>query len=227
MRETDKGGEQEKKVEWGRKREGGRERNRDRERKRNRDKRCCWPCWPIFSISGTQCLSSPIIAPFSAVLANFLHLKLHPEDRFSWAAGQSTPYLRPHASKVIGSVPATRIQIWCLSSPILASFSAVLANFLHFKLHPEDRFSWMAGQSTHNLSNNRSKAIGSVPATGVQIWCLSSPILAPFFCVLANFLHLKLHPEDRFSWAASQSTQNLRPHASKVIGSVPIAWVHI
>ena len=36
----------------------------------------------------------------------YRNFKLHPDDRFSWAAGQSTYYCRTHASKAIGSVPA-------------------------------------------------------------------------------------------------------------------------
>jgi hypothetical protein len=31
-----------------------------------------------------------------------------------------------------------------------------LVKILHFKLHPDDRFSWAAGQSTHYRSTHRS-----------------------------------------------------------------------
>jgi hypothetical protein len=44
-------------------------------------------------------------------LVKILHFKLHPDDRFGWAAGQSTHYRSTHASKAIGSAPAARGQI--------------------------------------------------------------------------------------------------------------------
>ena len=112
--------------------------------------------------------------------------QLHPDDRFSWAAGQSTHYLRTHASKAIGSAPATRVQIGRLPSSILRPFSGFWANFPHFKLHPDDRFSWAAGQSTHYLRTHASKAIGSVAATRVQIGRLPTLNTSPIFRLLGQ-----------------------------------------
>ena len=120
-------------------------------------------------------LPTLILRPFSGFWANFPHFKLHPDDRFSWAAGQSTHYLRTHASKAIGSVAATRVQIGRLPTLILRPFSGFWANFPHFKLHPDDRFSWAAGQSTHCLRTHASKAIGSVAATRCRQWIGAEP----------------------------------------------------